>query len=388
MEHKAIKTIIGAVALSGSAMAGPIADSVIETTTTTNPGDFCGSLKSLGKLYKNKSNPYIQEVSLFGRLQYQTAYHDGSSFAGIDSDDTHTEFRRARLGLKVKAFNGLQLKANVNLEDGGDKDHKFGYTDFDTATISYNFGTVGTVSDLTLSYGRHKHTFTQEAHTSSKKIKTIERSNISNLFYGSHRPTGLVASGKVSDISIKLGIYSTDVNASGKNTEFIGGWNDGIAYYANAQWKDFNFDFIYNNASASDDNLFGQDWATSIAYNTEFGNWDLMANAVYGKLSNGESAYGLVIMPSTYIIEDKLEFVTRYQFAGSSADTLKLTKRYARGVEGGKGDMNHTLYAGLNYYFCGNNSKIQAGVEYETLDNEAGQSADATTLWLAYRMYF
>ncbi len=103
-------------------MAGPIAESVTETT---NSGDFCGSLKSIGKLYKNKSNPYIQEVSLFGRLQYQTAYHDGSSFTGVDSDDTHTEFRRARLGLKVKAFNGLQLKANANLDHQAIRDQVF-----------------------------------------------------------------------------------------------------------------------------------------------------------------------------------------------------------------------------------------------------------------------
>lgn len=381
MEKNIVTTIIGAAALSATAIAGPIEAPI--TTTETSSGDFCETLKSLGKLYKDSSNPYIQEFSVFGRFQYQTAYHEGSDFAGNDSNDTHSEVRRTRLGVKIKAFNGLQLKANVNLEDGGDKDHGFGYTDFDTATVSYNFGSLGAIDDFSLSYGRHKHTLTEEAHTSSKKIKTIERSNISNLFYGSYRPTGLVASGSLADIDLKLGVYSTD-----DGSEFIGGWNDGFAYYANAQWDKFNFDFLYNDVSAGDDDLFGQDWATSLSYNTEIGNWDLMANAVYGKLSNGESAYGLVVMPSTFIIPDKVEFVTRYQYAGSSADTLKLTKRYARGVEGGAGDSNHTLYAGLNYFFCDHNSKLQAGVEYETLENVAGDSADATTLWLAYRMYF
>ena len=29
---------------------------------------------------------------------------------------------------------------------------------------------------------------------------------------------------------------------------------------------------------------------------------------------------------------------------------------------GEKGSENHTLYAGLNYYLCGNNSKVQVGV--------------------------
>ena len=53
-----------------------------------------------------------------------------------------------------------------------------------------------------------------------------------------------------------------------------------------------------------------------------------------------------------------------------------------------KGSENHTLYAGLNYYLCGNSSKVQVGVEYETMDQEDGDDADATTLWAAYRMYF
>ena len=55
---------------------------------------------------------------------------------------------------------------------------------------------------------------------------------------------------------------------------------------------------------------------------------------------------------------------------------------------GDKGSENHTLYAGLNYYLCGNNSKSSSGCEYETMEQEDGDDADATTLWAAYRMYF
>ena len=33
-----------------------------------------------------------------------------------------------------------------------------------------------------------------------------------------------------------------------------------------------------------------------------------------------------------------------------------------------RGDSYHSIYAGLNYYLCGNNSKVQVGAEYETLD--------------------
>ena len=33
-------------------------------------------------------------------------------------------------------------------------------------------------------------------------------------------------------------------------------------------------------------------------------------------------------------------------------------------------DSYHSIYAGLNYYLCGNNSKVQVGAEYETLDTD------------------
>ena len=52
-----------------------------------------------------------------------------------------------------------------------------------------------------------------------------------------------------------------------------------------------------------------------------------------------------------------------------------------------RGDSYHSIYAGLNYYLCGNNSKVQVGAEYETLDTTDGD-ANNTTLWAAYRMYF
>ena len=70
-------------------------------------------------------------------------------------------------------------------------------------------------------------------------------------------------------------------------------------------------------------------------------------------------------MPSTFLIDDSLEFVARYQYAGADEDDLSLNQplcKRAGGTLGEKGSENHTLYAGLNYYLCGNNSKVQVGV--------------------------
>ena len=59
-----------------------------------------------------------------------------------------------------------------------------------------------------------------------------------------------------------------------------------------------------------------------------------MANVLYGESQDGDAAYGLVLMPSTFLIEDSLEFVARYQYAGADNDDLSLTSRYAKRAGG------------------------------------------------------
>ena len=94
------------------------------------------------------------------------------------------------------------------------------------------------------------------------------------------------------------------------------------------------------------------------------------------------------------IIEDKLEFAASYMYQASEEDEgIRAYSRYFRAgahegdVNSGRGDSHHSIYAGLNWYLCGQNSKVQVGVQYDTLDTPDGD-ASATTLWGAYRMYF
>jgi hypothetical protein len=389
-------SVFTAISLSGSALAG---DVVAEAPASTNNGSWCESLKTFGEFYKNDQDPFIQELKFFGRFQWQAGSVDGDDFSGNSVDDDFTEVRRLRIGTQVKFLNKFKLKVNANLEEGGPNDHQFGYDGLDVAKLTYSAGDILGFEDVALTYGRQKFKFSQEAHTSSKKIKTIERSNIANFFYGSYRPTGVTVSGQKGGVTSTFSIFSTDED------EELAQWGEGLAYYGNLQFDaaggNVNLDFIYNDVDADDVDLFSKfEWAASAAYTTEVGAWEVMANVLYGESQDGDAAYGLVLMPSTFLIEDSLEFVARYQYAGADNDDLSLTSRYAKRAGGdltsntsntgdnGKGSENHTLYAGLNYYLCGNNSKVQVGVEYETMEQEDGDDADATTLWAAYRMYF
>ena len=45
-------------------------------------------------------------------------------------------------------------------------------------------------------------------------------------------------------------------------------------------------------------------------------------------------------------------------------------------MNNGRGDRYDALYLGLNYYLCGDNAKIMAGVQYENLGANANRKVE------------
>lgn len=415
--------------LSGMALAGDIVPAA-SAPEPSKGGDWCEWLSSKpGTLYKDSDNPFIQEFQVFGRFQWQAAYLWGEDSNGYSFSDDHTEVRRFRMGAKMKFLQFFEAKANVNLVDdrsnspvrwpGGQK-VGWGYENFDEATLSFNVKKamgIDVVDELKLSYGRHKFTLGHEARESSKKLLTVERSAIANKVYGSYRPTGLELEGAKGAWTAALALYSTDaLTPVGANTEFIGGWNDGLAYFASVGYQpceelEFVWDVIYNDAKGGDDNLWGYRWATSLSADYDAGAWGLIVNAIYGDNGSGRFGglapnrqgdfWGGVIMPYYWVVEDKLQAVVRYQYQGSQRSRgIRLNSRYARAnhgpavaapLIGGRGNEHHSIYSGLNWLICGHNLKVQTGLEYEWLNIPGGNvtgEASALTAWFAFRSYF
>lgn len=409
--HKTIaSSLLGVAALSGVALAGDVISPVVAPQPAPTSGGWCHDLKTFGLFHQDKNDPYIQEIKFFGRLQVQYGYIDGEGADGNGFSEGFDEFRRVRVGSSIKFLNGFKLKGNINIANDdakkGGNNRNFEYKNWDELKLSYTFKDVAGFDKLSLTYGRQKVAMGHESHTSSKKIKTVERSAIINKIYD-NRYTGLTVGGKVSGFSGKIGIFSLD------DDKAIADWDDGVAAYLTVGTKVYGgklvFDFFYNFSadeqigSTGDDEIeVGYEWAASLSYERDFGNWNLMVNGIIG--DNGDSDYqshsertgtfyGVIIMPSTYIIEDTLEFVARYTYqASEESEGIRTNSRYFRAAHGGdvnsgRGDSHHSIYAGLNWYLCGNHSKFMIGAEYETLDTPKGD-ADATTLWAAYRMYF
>lgn len=390
MDNKVVTTILGAVALSGSALAGEV---VAPTPAPACESYTCDALKNLGKVYKNKSNPWIQEVKLFGRGQFQYGYVDGSE----GDSEGFAEWRRVRLGAEVKFAKFFSAKVRANLEDGGANDHSFGFHSYDEAYLGFDLGKAfnpGFVDKAKLTYGRHKIAIGEDVHTSSKKIKTVERSALT----GKVRPDNNVG-GRLSlekgDWEGAFGVFSSDEgNADQLFDDYSG---ETLVYLSSTHSLDSGeliFDLIVNtDAEQAED--YTNNWAASVAYRTDIWDWDWAFNVVLGdNESDNEDREGffggLVIQPSKFIYEDKLELVGRYYFQASSEEEgIRVNSRYSRGALGndGRGDFHNSVYAGLNYYFCGDRAKIMTGVEYETLSTPDDDNS-ATTLWSAVRFYF
>jgi len=394
MKHKLIQAIgAGFAATTIGASATDIHE--IAASSSEAGGGFCDTLKNIGTVYKDKSNPFIQEIKFFGRAHQQWGHTDGE-VGGVDFHEEGDELRRLRFGTSVKFLNGFQLKARANFENGGFRDTSIRYSGFDELNLEYKIGDVAGFEDVTIGYGRYKVAFGGEEHTSSKKIKTVERSLINN-YYAPDRSTGVMIEAERNNIDFTLGIFTVD-----GDPETLGHWNGGIAYYGSMAFEacegDVTLDLLINDSTAAEDEVIGYDWAASATYETEIVGIDLFTNITFGETHAGDNVQGIVIMPSTELIEDKLEAVVRYQWARSSgADLIEAQKRNVLntakldGIPTGNnataGDEAHSIYGGLNYFICGHNAKLMAGVEYVTIDGGAAD-VDATTFWLAARMYF
>lgn len=388
MENKLVKTMISVAALSGAALAGPVAGTVPAPVAESGSGDFCDTLKSLGgSVYEGG---FINSVKMTGRVHFNAAYTEGDANS-VDFDDSYIELRRFRVGTKIQFLNDFTLVASADLNKNSSVDDvRFGYKQMDELYLSYSLGNVMGLENVSLSYGRMKHKFSAEGSTSSNSLKTVERSVIANQFYGGTRATGVKLSAESGAFTGALGVFSTEADS-----KELSDWNHGTAIYGSlgydcASGGAYTLQALSNDVSSGDDDRFGYDWAVSLAYTNTYGNWDILVNAITGEQTNGDSTSGLVIMPTTFIVADTVEFVARYEYATSDGDNIGLS-RYSSDASGGSavaGDERHALYTGLNYYLCGNNAKVQVGVEYETSEDTMGAEADATTLWLGFRTSF
>lgn len=424
-DNSMTRRLTGAVTLgttaflwAGVSISDPLTDNTPPDEKTRS---FCDAYRNLGKLYKDPDNPYIQSFSLFGRMHWQYGHVDGTDAFGRDIDYDTADFRRFRLGAKATVFNHFGLKAQAELSNddiprgGTTRDVRFQqmwdtYVTFDAQAA---FG-IQSLETLTFGYGARETHTSYEWHTSSNKLKTVERSALSNKIWPSNgefaNATGAWMKFGQKDWYAEVGVFSTTQD------DFWAPWSDGQMYWMNYQHDltsvtgaDVSTLFLtayYQNSDSTDsfERLAGgTEWSTSAAFVYGRDRWQFLAEGVYGQNSEEVSEsrqgnyWGFVFLPSMWLIEDKLEGVFRYQYQGSeNPEGVRINSRYARRADskfddvnllGGRGDEHHAYYLGLKYHFCKDNIHSLIGVEYDDINREGRDIYDGWSVLATFRMF-
>jgi phosphate-selective porin OprO/OprP len=393
-------------------------------------------------LYKDDTNPILQEFSLQGRLQLQTIYGEagGDSFNTSDYKDAGNdesvwgndiEARRARFGFKSKWFQNWKLDGQINVDldgrDGDTNDHTL-YKDLYDLFVTY-----APADTFNVSAGKTKTRFSREQEISSNNILTIERSLLANTMFPGEL-TGIWTSGKgVEEYWLyELGVYGSDrvrefsefdqgaivLGKVGYDYSSQAGLDSAIAsfhYMHNtepgfAELKETNYtpstspDFTDSIALTNDINHGRYGLTTELLYGFGYdGKADRYdSKGKYGPQTVEQSdVFGITIIPS-YFIADGLQLVGRLQVATcEDGDDLRVPSRYERLAiknvtydKKGKRKVNNddergntyvSTYLGLNYYMYGHKLKLMNGIEYSDM---GGGSYDGYTLMSGLRFSF
>lgn len=367
--------------------------------------DGCSGLRGSGNIHSDPENPYLQSLTLYGRLHYQADHIAGDDNLGNNFQNSADNYRRARVGAKMDFLRFFSVKAMIDMVNdnryrGGELD--WGYRRFDSATLTFDIAEafrIGALETLSLTYGRHVFVLTSEMAISSNQIISIERSAITNKLHNDARPTGFSLQAGKNGWLGTAAVFSTE-----DDSDFLGAFNDGLAYAAAlertvSETLTFRLDAVVNDTSPGEDDIIGYDWATSINMIWDEKPYGVLAAAVLGDNGaqpggRGGAFHGFTVMPWVWVVPEKLQAVFQYSLSASEEPSgIRANARYLAGsqniasVNSGRGDKLHTFYLGLNHHLCGDNLKLMGGIEYAALDTPGGK-VSALTYTLAARVFF
>ncbi len=329
-------------------------------------------LWSLATLYKDPSNPYVQEVRVFGRLHGNWA--DEQTNKG---DWEGFEARRVRAGLAVKFLDGFELKGEYRFIPSVEP--VVGIPGLTDANISWSVD-----PRFKITAGKQLATFTDEGLISSNELLTVERSNVANTFWlgEDNYATGVSISGVAGPWEYYGGVFSGELDKAFSRFESGYYYVSGIGYDFKKQLNFdralFRIDYVHNDGDPLNDAVKPFSNTVDLDVVLRKGRYGFNATVIGGNgIGAQPDVWGLDLMP-TFAITKKLELVARYTFLDSAGPGgIKAERRYENvvpGITGAKGDRYQAIYAGLNYYIYGHKLKLQTGVEYSTLHDGSAKA--------------
>ena len=352
----------------------------------------------------NAENPYLQELSLKLRGQYQWGYLDpsgGNERVKGDRRDNN-EWRRFRLGAQAKVLKQFTVKGIWNI-GGLDSRSKYGNGQWNRSRTEGSLDelTVSTtIEPVTLTLGKHKPAYMAEYRTSSAKLITLERSALVNQLKA-EKLYGISASNadEKADWGWNAGVW---LNGQRDNTWLEPSFNseDNItlglsvsrATSSNGRVRlDYMHSFHKAGESRPGTEYAGPGAEDVLALSWEYSKDKLSFLAesqagfnVYDGQEGAGNVFGLVLMPS-YRFTPHWEGVLRYQLAGGS-NAVKSDSRYytANSTYSSVSDLLQGFYVGGNYYVCPENPhmlKLMFGAEYLNSEGKDAKGNKGFTGW-------
>ena len=334
-------------------------------TSFRKPQDRFKEIWSLAEIYRSDSDAILESFALTGRFQLDYALYDADEGSYDD-----WKVRRFRFGFKARLFESTtaHLEGDLDIQ----KADPF-YKRLTDANISWSFPNEG----LKVRVGKQGASFTLDGTTSSKRLLTIDRNNLSNnLWFTKEYMPGITVSGKSSLWRYSVGLFS----AGSDSREF--GRFDGSGFVLSSITRDFSGDrkdrvalvslhYVYQEPDVNNTFTRPHEHIVSLNFKYDSGNLgfrgDVATSQGYGAQSD---LLGAVAMPYLGLTEN-LQVVTRYTYLHSSDDNGIRLARYDSRIESGRGDKYNEFYGGLNAYFYGHKLKFQTGVSYSVMDDRA-----------------
>ena len=334
-------------------------------------------------LYQNANDGLVRSFALSGRLQADYAWFDAD-----EGDYDDARWRRFRFGFTSRLADDF----TVRLEGDFDLNNSPGdlYQRLTDAHLDWQAGEKTSLKVL-----KHSAGFTLDGTTSSKKLLTPERNNLTNnLWFTAEYFTGISLAGKRGkQLSYKAGVFSSDDSdewgVTGASFFTLTSVSYDWASDLELNKAQLTLDYVYNNKDA---NANTRDFSQVISVSTKWeqGNWglwtDLSAGDGYFKQSD---VWGVSLMPF-YSFTEITQLVLRYTYLNSDGDNGLRLNRYENHAVSGRGDEYNEYFAGLNLFFYGHKLKWQSGLQYTRMDDQAkdGGEYDGWGLTTGLRLYW
>jgi phosphate-selective porin OprO/OprP len=318
---------------------------------------------SHAKLYQSGEG-LLRSFALSGRLQAEASYVDAD-----EGDYDDITWRRFRFGFK-STFAGnwmAQLEGDFDLNESSSDW-------YNRLTDAYIGWQPDDARDLRIL--KHSAGFTLDGATSSKKLLTLQRNNLTNnLWFTAEYFTGVSMQGELeNNWNYRVGVFSSDGND--KLSEFDAGYftltSVGYNWAESLELDEASvrLDYVYNER---DENANTRDLSNvmTLATKWENGNWGLWTDLGLGSGYYGQSdLVGLVVMPF-YNLSELIQVVARYTYIDSDDENGIRLGRYENQIVDGRGDEYNEFYLGLNLFFYGHKFKWQTGLQFAQLDDSA-----------------